>query len=124
MSWLSNLSLPKIRDLVRKTETPETLWDKCPDCEQMVFRRDLEAAMHVCPHCGFHLRINRAGRAAWRTCSTTVPITRIELPDCAGRSLCAFATVNATANACATRNRRPARKDAAMIVAHGRDRRR
>ncbi|MBN34767.1 MAG: acetyl-CoA carboxylase carboxyl transferase subunit beta [Rhodospirillaceae bacterium] len=57
MSWLSNLSLPKIRDLVRKPETPESLWDKCPSCEQMIFHRDLEAAMNVCPHCGFHMRI-------------------------------------------------------------------
>ena len=62
MSWLSNLSLPKIRDLVRKTDTPENLWDKCPQCEQMVFHRDLEAAMHVCPHCGFHMRIDPKAR--------------------------------------------------------------
>ena len=30
MSWLTDLALPKIRDLVRKTETPDNLWDKCP----------------------------------------------------------------------------------------------
>jgi len=79
MSWLSNLSLPKIRDLVRKTETPETLWDKCPECEQMVFRRDLEAAMYVCPHCGFHLRIAPGARLADLFDDGTY--SRIELPD-------------------------------------------
>ena len=79
MSWLSNLSLPKIRDLVRKTETPETLWDKCPECEQMVFRRDLEAAMYVCPHCGFHLRIAPDVRLA--NLFDDGAYSRIELPD-------------------------------------------
>jgi acetyl-CoA carboxylase carboxyl transferase subunit beta len=79
MSWLSNLSLPKIRDLVRKTETPETLWDKCPECEQMVFRRDLEAAMYVCPHCGFHLRIAPGARLA--NLFDDGVYSRIELPD-------------------------------------------
>ena len=79
MNWLTNLSLPKIRDLVRKTETPENLWDKCPDCEQMIFHRDLEAAMNVCPHCGFHMRIAPSARLA--CCSTTAATARIELPE-------------------------------------------
>ena len=57
MSWLSDFALPKIRDLVRKTQTEETLWTKCQGCERMIFHRDLEAAMNVCPHCGFHMRI-------------------------------------------------------------------
>ena len=79
MSWLSNLSLPKIRDLVRKTDTPENLWDKCPQCEQMVFHRDLEAAMHVCPHCGFHMRIDPKARLA--NLYDNGEYTRIELPE-------------------------------------------
>ncbi len=62
MSWLSNLSLPKIRDLVRKTPSPDNLWSKCPSCERMIFRRDLEAAMNVCAHCGFHMKIAPAVR--------------------------------------------------------------
>ena len=79
MSWLSNLSLPKIRDLVRKSDTPENLWDKCPECEQMVFHRDLEAAMHVCPHCGFHMRIDPGARLA--NLYDNGEYTRIELPE-------------------------------------------
>ncbi|MEM7121048.1 MAG: acetyl-CoA carboxylase, carboxyltransferase subunit beta [Pseudomonadota bacterium] len=79
MSWLSNLSLPKIRDLVRKTDTPENLWDKCPQCEQMVFHRDLEAAMHVCPHCGFHMRIDPKARLT--NLYDNGEYTRIELPE-------------------------------------------
>lgn len=57
MSWLTNLR-PKIRALVRKTEVPDNLWDKCPSCTQMIFHRELEAHNRVCPHCGHHLRLS------------------------------------------------------------------
>jgi acetyl-CoA carboxylase carboxyl transferase subunit beta len=57
MSWLTNFVRPKIRALVRKTDTPDNLWDKCPACGQMIFHRELEANQRVCTHCGHHLRI-------------------------------------------------------------------
>ncbi len=78
MSWLTNLSLPKIRDLVRKPQSPDNLWDKCPSCEQMIFHRDLEAAMNVCTHCGFHMRISPAVRMG--TMFDGGDYTTIELP--------------------------------------------
>ena len=65
MSWLTNIP-PKIRALVGGTrqEVPEHLWEKCPQCEQMIFHRELEAALHVCSHCGHHMRLDAAGRIA------------------------------------------------------------
>jgi acetyl-CoA carboxylase carboxyl transferase subunit beta len=57
MSWLTNFVRPKIRALVKKPDTPENLWDKCPSCGQMIFHRELEANQRVCPHCGHHMRI-------------------------------------------------------------------
>ena len=61
MNWISNFVRPKIRALVQK-EVPENLWRKCPDCAQMIFHRELEANLLVCPHCGYHLRIGSAER--------------------------------------------------------------
>ncbi|MBX7146934.1 MAG: acetyl-CoA carboxylase, carboxyltransferase subunit beta [Alphaproteobacteria bacterium] len=58
MSWLTNFVRPKIQALVRKADVPENLWIKCPGCGQMIFHRDLEANLHVCPQCHHHLRIN------------------------------------------------------------------
>ncbi len=78
MNWLSNLTLPKIRDLVGKTQTEETLWDKCPDCDQMVFGRDLEESMNVCPHCGYHMRIAPATRL--RALFDDAAYTLVDLP--------------------------------------------
>ncbi len=62
MNWLTNFVRPKLRALVRKPDIPENLWEKCDDCEQMIFRRDLEANAHVCQHCGFHMRLDPKGR--------------------------------------------------------------
>lgn len=57
MNWLSNFIRPKIRSLVTsQKEVPDNLWTKCPSCEGMLFQRDLKERMHVCNHCGYHLR--------------------------------------------------------------------
>ena len=57
MSWITNYVRPKIRALVKQRDVPENLWQKCPKCGQMLFQKDLEQNMHVCTHCGAHLRI-------------------------------------------------------------------
>lgn len=57
MNWLTNFVRPKIRALVAKKELPDNLWRKCPSCGQMVFHRELETNLFVCPHCDHHLRI-------------------------------------------------------------------
>jgi acetyl-CoA carboxylase carboxyl transferase subunit beta len=57
MSWLTNFVLPKIRAVVAKKDMPENLWQKCTNCGQMLFSRDLEAGLHVCGSCGHHLRL-------------------------------------------------------------------
>ena len=62
MNWLTNFVRPKIQALVQKSDVPENLWQQCPACEQMVFHRELEAALQVCPHCGHHLRLAAAER--------------------------------------------------------------
>lgn len=65
MSWLSRTVLPKIRALGDKKETPDNLWHKCSNCGQMIFMKDLEANLHVCPHCDHHMRIGPAERFAY-----------------------------------------------------------
>ena len=62
MNWLTNFVRPKIRALVRKEDVPENLWNKCPACEEMIFHRELAANLHVCTHCGHHLRISAEQR--------------------------------------------------------------
>ena len=55
MSWLTRVrqSIP----FLPKRETPENLWHKCRGCGQMVFTKEFEDNLHVCPKCEFHERI-------------------------------------------------------------------
>ncbi|MDA8051073.1 MAG: acetyl-CoA carboxylase, carboxyltransferase subunit beta [Rhodospirillales bacterium] len=65
MSWLSQYVRPKIRTLLGRREVPENLWHQCPSCQQMIFHRDLEKNLKVCPHCGHHLRASASERLGW-----------------------------------------------------------
>jgi acetyl-CoA carboxylase carboxyl transferase subunit beta len=58
MSWLSNLTPPGIKNLVRRADDgADALWVKCGGCGDMIFNRDLEAALYVCEGCGHHLKM-------------------------------------------------------------------
>ncbi len=76
MNWISDWALPKISGLFKR-DVPENLWHKCPACEQMIFRRDLDVALNVCPHCGHHMRISAVRRLE---CTLDEGFSRIELP--------------------------------------------
>ncbi|MEP7328386.1 MAG: acetyl-CoA carboxylase, carboxyltransferase subunit beta [Betaproteobacteria bacterium] len=59
MSWLQKLLPPRIKRTPgdRRTPVPEGLWVKCPACEAVLYRTDLENNLHVCPKCGHHSRV-------------------------------------------------------------------
>ena len=78
MSWLAEYVRPKIRTLLGRREVPDNLWQQCPSCQQMLFAKDLERTMKVCPNCGHHMRPTAAERLAWTF--DEAGHTRIELP--------------------------------------------
>jgi acetyl-CoA carboxylase carboxyl transferase subunit beta len=41
----------------RKEGIPEGLWMRCAECGDMLFRKAVDEALHVCPQCGYHFRI-------------------------------------------------------------------
>ncbi|TCZ55964.1 acetyl-CoA carboxylase, carboxyltransferase subunit beta [Roseicella aquatilis] len=78
MNWISEWALPKIKTLFgAPREVPENLWHKCSACEQMIFHRDLERNLHVCPHCGHHMRVGARQRLDY---TLDEGWQRIELP--------------------------------------------
>ena len=79
MNWLTNFVRPKFRALVKQTEQPDNLWFKCPNCGQMIFHRDLEENLFVCPHCTHHLRVDVKKRLAMMF--DEGEYNRIELPE-------------------------------------------
>ncbi len=64
MSWLDKLLPPKIQqtDPSSRKGIPEGLWVKCPACESVLYRTDVEANLHVCPKCDHHMRIGARDR--------------------------------------------------------------
>lgn len=57
MSWFEKLLPSRIRtDPGSKRAIPEGLWSKCPECQSVLYRAELERSFDVCPKCAFHLR--------------------------------------------------------------------
>lgn len=48
----------------RRSDVPEGLWMRCPDCEAMSYRKQVEQNLHVCPDCDHHYRIGARERIA------------------------------------------------------------
>ena len=46
----------------KRTDVPEGLWLRCPECEAMSFRKQVEQNLHVCPDCDHHYRIGAIER--------------------------------------------------------------
>ena len=64
MSWLEKLLPPKIQhtDPSERRSVPEGLWIKCPSCESVLYKTDLEQNLNVCPKCSHHHRIGARAR--------------------------------------------------------------
>jgi acetyl-CoA carboxylase carboxyl transferase subunit beta len=62
MSWLTRVR--NRLSFLPKRETPENLWVKCPGCNEMLFTKEYEANLNVCPRCGHHGRIGADVRLA------------------------------------------------------------
>ncbi|HEV7604434.1 MAG TPA: acetyl-CoA carboxylase carboxyltransferase subunit alpha [Candidatus Limnocylindrales bacterium] len=54
------IKLPSFR--ARRDVYPADLWTKCPSCETMLFNKQLDKALRVCPTCGHHFRLSAAAR--------------------------------------------------------------
>ena len=79
MSWLTEYVRPKIRTLLgQRPDVPENLWSQCPNCQQMIFTKELEKNQRVCTHCGHHMRGTALERLDWTFDEGS--FTRIELP--------------------------------------------
>jgi acetyl-CoA carboxylase carboxyl transferase subunit beta len=43
---------------VDRKEMPDGLWVKCDQCGEIIYKRELEKKIYVCPKCDFHFRID------------------------------------------------------------------
>ncbi|NGX16954.1 acetyl-CoA carboxylase, carboxyltransferase subunit beta [Wenzhouxiangella sp. XN24] len=66
MNWFDKLMPSRIKTQGgtqgRSRSVPEGLWTKCPACDAVLYRAEVERALSVCPKCSHHMRINARAR--------------------------------------------------------------
>ncbi len=62
-SWIEKI-LPNVGKNVdeRRVSVPEGLWRKCPKCDAVLYKPELDRSLNVCPKCEHHMRINARER--------------------------------------------------------------
>ena len=61
MAWFKKEKAP-IAPTGDRTVRTEGLWQKCEQCKQTLWKKDLEPTFHVCPQCNFHFRVSARQR--------------------------------------------------------------
>ena len=64
MSWFEKIMPSRIKTERRTRSVPEGLWIKCPSCDAVLYRAELERNLNVCPKCSHHMRIGARERLA------------------------------------------------------------
>src|SRR5699024_4777050 len=60
MSWIERILNPINSE--KKASIPDGVWTKCPNCEEILYRPELEANLNVCPKCQYHMRLSARKR--------------------------------------------------------------
>ena len=61
MAWFRKEKKPK-EAVEKQTAIPEGLWVKCDECKEIVYRKEVEANLNVCPKCDHHFRLSARER--------------------------------------------------------------
>jgi acetyl-CoA carboxylase carboxyl transferase subunit beta len=61
MAWFRKEKKPK-EAVEKQTAIPEGLWVKCDECKEIVYKKEVEANLNVCPKCGYHFRLSARER--------------------------------------------------------------
>jgi len=62
LSWFEKIVPSRIKTERRSRSVPEGLWIKCPACDGVLYRAELERNLNVCPKCSHHMRIGARAR--------------------------------------------------------------
>ncbi|RJQ23999.1 MAG: acetyl-CoA carboxylase carboxyltransferase subunit beta [Nitrospiraceae bacterium] len=59
MAWFKKKEQPAIS---KKVKVPEGLWVKCNSCKEIIYRKEVDKNLKVCPKCNYHFRISAKER--------------------------------------------------------------
>lgn len=62
MSWIERIFNKNTIISSKKINVPEGIWTKCEDCNQLLYKKELERNLQVCPKCDFHMKISARER--------------------------------------------------------------
>jgi acetyl-CoA carboxylase carboxyl transferase subunit beta len=51
----------------RTVKIPEGLWEKCGACKEIIYKKEIEKNLKVCPKCNYHFRLTAAERINYLT---------------------------------------------------------
>jgi len=54
-------------DISKRVKVPEGLWVKCNSCKELIYKKELEINLKVCPKCNYHFRISAKERISLLT---------------------------------------------------------
>jgi len=58
MAWFKRTKDPGLKKTVK---IPEGMWVKCESCKEIIYKKELDKNLEVCPKCNYHFRVN-----AWK----------------------------------------------------------
>jgi acetyl-CoA carboxylase carboxyl transferase subunit beta len=61
MAWFKKARKPMVAPATT-SRVPEGLWVKCPECDTIIYTKDLAKTLSVCPKCAHHFRLTAAER--------------------------------------------------------------
>jgi len=62
VTWFEKIMPSRVKTERRTRSVPEGLWIKCPACDAVLYRAELERNLQVCPKCAHHMRIGARDR--------------------------------------------------------------
>ncbi len=62
MSWFKVNKSPKGEKMEKKVAMPEGLWIKCNNCGEIIYKKEVQRNLNVCPKCNYHFRISAQER--------------------------------------------------------------
>lgn len=58
MGWFNREKAPIAQNEEKKVRVPEGLWTKCKSCSEIIYTKEVEKNLNVCPKCDYHFRIS------------------------------------------------------------------
>jgi len=64
MAWFKKTKAPIAPVETKKVQMPEGIWTKCKNCNEIIYTKEIERNLNVCPKCDYHFRISARERIA------------------------------------------------------------